>query len=272
VSNNDVLTAKEFDAFSPNVIAMSRLEECRRRLGREKGKFRILDWGCGRGATVLWLRERGYDAFGADIDAAPRENARELFRTKGYGIDDCIRLIDPVGTTPFAGASFHFVLSNQVLEHVASLETVAQEIRRLTAPEGEGFHVFPPHRRIVEPHLFMPFVHWLPKNGVRKFAIGIWVLIGVEPRWWSPGEVTFREKVRTYHAFSVGDTFYRSPVAVRSAFVEQGFSAEYVDVSTAGIRHWLSQTIPSFAPTSPSMRFWATNFASDVGLATRLPG
>jgi 2-polyprenyl-3-methyl-5-hydroxy-6-metoxy-1,4-benzoquinol methylase len=111
MSDTDLLTQREFDGFKPHPIMVDHIERSRASFGVPKMDFRIVDWGCGRGALVLWLRDRGYDTVGVDID-------------------------------PHA-----------------------------------------PHLRLVEAHLFMPFVHWLPKNAAHKWLIGLFVLAGIEPRW-----------------------------------------------------------------------------------------
>ncbi|UCC21301.1 MAG: methyltransferase domain-containing protein, partial [Promethearchaeota archaeon] len=36
--------------------------------------MKILDFGCGRGLFVLWLKEHGYNAYGIDIDPIPIKN------------------------------------------------------------------------------------------------------------------------------------------------------------------------------------------------------
>jgi SAM-dependent methyltransferase len=270
VSNNDPLTAEEFDAYRPNRIALERLEGCRRRLELSKAEFRVVDWGCGRGKTVLWLREQGYDAYGVDVDSRPFANGVDLFRRKGYRFEECVRPLDRDGNAPFADGFFHFVLSDQVLEHIADLAPALAEMRRVTTTSGEGFHLFPPHRRIVEPHLYMPLVHWLPKGIPRKWAIGLCVLVGVEPHWWPKHTIGFREKLRTYYEFSVNDTFYRPHAAVRSAFAEAGMAAECIDVCNGGFRRALTQAVPFLGPESRATRYWYKNFAADLGLVTRV--
>lgn len=272
MSNNDRLTAEEFDAFRPNVFALDRLERCRRRLALAKEAFRVVDWGCGRGKTVLWLREQGYAAHGIDVDTRPFANAEDLFRRKGYAIDECLRAVSADGRTPFPDGSFHFVLSDQVLEHVADLPRTLAEMRRVSTEDGEGFHVYPPQRRIVEPHLFMPLVHWLPKSAPRRWAIALWTLVGVEAHWWPRHTIAFGEKLRTYYAFSVNETFYRPLAAVRSAFAAAGMTAESVDVCNDGFRRRLGEAVPLLGPGSRATRFWYTRFADDLGLATRIGG
>ncbi len=80
---------------------------------------------------------------------------------------------------PFPDRSFDVVFSNSVIEHVgdsASQRQFAAEIARV----GRGYWVQTPNRRFpVEPHLLMPFVHYLPWRWqaaiVRRFTI--WELL-----------------------------------------------------------------------------------------------
>jgi len=99
---------------------------------------------------------------------------------------------------------------------------VTQEIARVTAPGGCGFHVYPGKLRPIEPHLFMPFVHWLPKNSARRWAIGACVACGIEPRWQWLAAATQRTKIKAYYEFCVRETFYRPFRQVRESFNKMG--------------------------------------------------
>ena len=226
MSNNDLLTAEEFESYSPSAPIIRRIEACRARFGVPRARFRILDWGCGRGTFVLWLREQGYDAGGVDVDARPFANGAEVFARKGLRSEECLFCLDDDGTAPFPDAAFDMVTSWQTLEHIEDLESVASQLHRVTRNGGEGVHVFPPHRRIMEPHLFMPFVHWLPKNRLRRQLIATFVRAGVEPNWWPDGNMDRRRKVDVYYRYSVDETFYRPPGTILRCFHEAGFDAE----------------------------------------------
>lgn len=80
---------------------------------------------------------------------------------------------------PFSDQSFDVVFSNSVLEHIPGEEArreFAQEIRRV----GKAYWVQTPCRGFpVEPHLWMPLVHWLPPSWqaamVRRGSIWEWL-------------------------------------------------------------------------------------------------
>lgn len=265
MANNEVLTHAAFSAFELHPIMLEHIERSRSFFGVAKKDFRIVDWGCGRGKFVLWLREHGYDAVGVDVDRRPFQNGAELFASRGYRIDDCLHVLDPGGRAPFPNASFHFVISYQVLEHIEDLNAAAAEWARVTVGGGAGFHIFPPHRRLVEVHLFMPFVHWLPKNAARKWLIGLFVLGGIEPRW--SRMQTWREKQRMYYNFSVRETFYRAPAAIRGVLAVNGLETEFVDLDRWRVTRKLAERVGSSA-ASKLVRFWSMNFGADLGLAT----
>lgn len=270
MSNNDCLTFTEFRSYRPHPVMIDHIERCRSAFGAAKRDFRIVDWGCGRGKLVLWLRERGYDALGVDLDPGPFANGADLFRAKGYTVEECLHALDSTRRAPFANSSFHFVTSWQTLEHVRDLESVAAEWNRLTVDGGGGFHIYPPHRRLVEGHLFMPLVHWLPKNVGRRWLIGAFVLLGIEPHWWPNERVAWREKVRTYYRYSVDQTFYRAPDIVRSCLAAAGFGAEFVDVEDCGWGRTLARRWLGAGPSSRLIRTWYMSYGHNLGLATTL--
>lgn len=272
MSNNDLLTQAEFGSYRPNSIMIDYIERCRSGFNVAREDFRIVDWGCGRGKLVLWLLERGYDAVGVDIDPRPFAYGADLFRSKGHLAEKRLHALGPTGVAPFADSSVHFVTSWQTLEHVRDLEGVAAEWSRLTMDGGGGFHIYPPHRRLVEGHLFMPFVHWLPKNVARRWLIGLFVLLRIEPNWWPDKRVRLGDRVRTYYGYSVHETFYRAPDAVRACLAARGFEAEFLDIQAAGSARRLAQKWLGLSPPARVERFWYMNHGRDLGLATFLHG
>ncbi|HVM18165.1 MAG TPA: class I SAM-dependent methyltransferase [Gaiellaceae bacterium] len=103
---------------------------------------RVLDFGCGDGVLVQAYREAGFQAYGCDI-VLPEETP-------------VLRLIETPYRLPFADASFAAVFSDQVFEHVQDYGAALREIRRVLAPGGISFHVFPGRWRPLEPHTSIP--------------------------------------------------------------------------------------------------------------------
>lgn len=134
-------------------------------------KLRILDFGCGRGLLVAFLRSKDFDAYGVDISEKYISATRAYF-SQNYGNENVLSVVGDRSRTLFDDGYFDIILSDQVLEHVEHLEHVANEVSRLLKPGGVALHILPPRWRLVEPHMKIPFVHWLPKRNERKLAIG----------------------------------------------------------------------------------------------------
>jgi SAM-dependent methyltransferase len=186
------------------------LEFCTQKLGRTPEQMRVLDFGCGAGGATLDLRKLGYQAFGVDIDPVATSQGMQRMRAEGFDDADILVTVDADGSMPFPEHCFDFVFSQEVLEHVADLDRAAADLSRMMAPSGYGFHRFPGRRRPVEPHYLMPFVHWLPKNKLRRAAILGLLRIGVGKRHPDYPESAWRDHAERWFQYSVQHTFYRS--------------------------------------------------------------
>ncbi|MGM0488398.1 MAG: class I SAM-dependent methyltransferase, partial [Planctomycetota bacterium] len=205
------------------------LEHACAELHLDRSDLRILDWGCGRGRTVAKLLNEGYSAYGLDIDPLPLSNGRQWFEQHGYDPDERLLHVAPGQKVPFVDGFFHVILSEQVLEHVEPIQETIAEMGRLTACGGFGIHVFPAKWRVFEPHLFMPMVHWLPKNSVRDLAIRLCVVSGIEPRpHWPDNQGNVRERAQKYAHYSRKRTFYRTLAQLRPVFSKNGLDFDAV--------------------------------------------
>jgi SAM-dependent methyltransferase len=181
-------------------------------------QIKVLDWGCGEGGLVHLLGRLGYDAYGCDLKI-PR-SAR--CGTASGSLAPRLLIYKPGHQLPLPSSYFHAVVSDQVLEHVEDLEAVAAEISRLAKPAGLAVHRFPCRYRIIEPHLLMPLVHWLPKNRLRYWYIMLMVSLGVGPRWPSTCGLDLSECAQRYFAYSVGKTYFRSASSVSAVMRRYG--------------------------------------------------
>jgi cyclopropane fatty-acyl-phospholipid synthase-like methyltransferase len=68
LTKHDTLTEDEMRNFSMSPRIFRHIEYFRDKMNLKSGDMNVLDWGCGRGRSVVWLRGQGYNAFGADID------------------------------------------------------------------------------------------------------------------------------------------------------------------------------------------------------------
>ena len=72
--------------------------------------------------------------------------------------------------------SVDVVICNQVYEHVDDPQRLISEIRRMLRPGGSCYFAGPNLLFPIEPHVFWPFVHWLP----REFARGLMKAFGAK--------------------------------------------------------------------------------------------
>jgi 2-polyprenyl-3-methyl-5-hydroxy-6-metoxy-1,4-benzoquinol methylase len=175
LSKHKILTKDQLDIFIPNENIIKCINSYCARNGIKKDKVKVLDWGCGKGLEVLWLNLNGYNVVGVDIDKEPIQNGLSLAEELGIK-KDSLQVIQGDNKAPYSDDYFDIVYSNQCFEHVRDIDSVASEISRITKPGGEGFHELPAFLNPYEGHLYMPFVHWLPKNKIRYLVILFYVM------------------------------------------------------------------------------------------------
>jgi len=226
-SKHDPLTEAEMAGFHLKSRVIGCLDDCAGRLGVPRDTLRVLDWGCGRGRTVLKLLEMGIDAYGVDIDPGPIKNGIPIMEARGLDPQKRLICIGPDLQTPFPDDFFHVVLSEQVFEHVSDLEALAAELFRITTPGGAGLHVFPAKWRVTESHLHIPYVHWLPKNRLRYWYL--YLMVNRIPPWRGMEGMSASDRAEVYYRYSVEKTYYRSLKKLRKTLNHNGFD---VDIQT----------------------------------------
>lgn len=203
------------------------IKKIKKKLNLDNKDINILDWGCGNGEFVGWLRENGYNAYGVDVEFRTDIKNKNC-KSNGYEI---FSLTDENGKTVFQDKYFHIICSNQVIEHVKNLDTVLREMNRITTIHGIGYHVFPSHRHFVEQHLKMPFIHWFPKNKIREKMVYLYVLFGIEPKWKLEYCFTLRDKARQYFYYSANHTFYREIKLINELCKKNNFIVGYETIN-----------------------------------------
>lgn len=231
-TKHDALTETDMQRFRMNPALLGRIREHAQRREPAAGALRILDWGCGRGRSVALLRQEGLEAFGLDIDRAVLRNGHDLFRARGLDPEQLLRHIDDAGA--FEDGAFDAVFSEETLEHVADLAAVARESFRLLRPGGLAVHSFPGSRWLVEPHVHMPLVHWLPQGGLRRLLIRLCLLLGFGPRppWPEAGD-NLRRQLDVYDRYLAEKTAYRPREEVMATFIRAGFTGRWLDAPPA---------------------------------------
>jgi len=266
LTKHDLLTEDEMLNFNISPRIYRQIECFRDKMQLKRSDMNVLDWGCGRGRSIVWLREQGYNAFGADIDPEPLGNCRKLLSSRGLDADSLISLLENGEEKQFPDNYFHLSFSEGVLEHVKDIEQVAANLKRVTAPGGVGVHFFPAHRHFVEIHLFMPLLHWLPKNKLRKICISLLLMLGAGPRWKELQGKTRREQAQAYYEYIVNKTYYRTPRELINVFRRNEFKVDFVALKDFGLeKHPLLAKLVCFKPLRPFLNWGMLNFGQ-VGL------
>ena len=153
----------------------------------------ILDFGCGHGGLVEVYRQAGFQAFGADVKV---ERPAEWLRM--------IPAVNGTYRLPFDDATFDFVFSNSVLEHVEDLDAALHDIQRVLKPGGATLHLFPPRTALIEPHVHLPF------SGILQGPawLRLWASLGVRNSF--QRGLSAAQVARHNHDFLHSQTFYRS--------------------------------------------------------------
>lgn len=189
----------------------------------QRDAAKILDFGCGYGRQVIELLQAGFDVWGVDVSETDVAKAAQTLRESGFD-PARVSVLGADGRSAFPDESFDVIFSDQVLEHVADLDRAVAEIARLLKPGGLTLHQWPARWTRVEPHLQMPFIHWLPKNVLRRAAIHLWTRLGVRCEWppeldRSAGWYQFAE---FEYRYSVEQTFYRPARLIDATFQRHG--------------------------------------------------
>lgn len=146
---------------------------------------RILDFGCGKGASVEALVDAGYDAYGVDVsdhwnefDSVPPKVRNRLSVIRR---DTCL--------LPFPNDRFDFCFSDQVMEHVFNYYATFRELARVLKPSAISAHRFPGPNKIMESHINVP-IPWLCYH---REWLTLWAFAGWRGR--DQDNFTWRETV-----------------------------------------------------------------------------
>jgi SAM-dependent methyltransferase len=184
-----------------------------------------LDFGCGVGRLSNALADRFEHVTGVDISAPMVDQARRLVEAKK---DNCDFVVNVEPTLPFASASFNFLVSNIVLQHIPPrlAKGYVREFMRILKSGGVAIfqqpaectwqsekpvigaiiNLFSPHlreriyrsRRARDPKNFPMYT--IPRNEMLTFVErnGGQVVACVEDRWAGPNWRSFHYIVRAH--------------------------------------------------------------------------
>ncbi|MDY0044901.1 MAG: class I SAM-dependent methyltransferase [Syntrophales bacterium] len=127
-----------------------------------------LDIGCGNGIIAATIAPSVKFITGADPGAWPIWDTLQKKQAN-------IRFLhEPIEKLTCHENKIDIVICNQVYEHVADPQYLIQEIKRVLKPGGYCYFAGPNLFFPIEPHVFWPFIHWLPRNFavklMRKFG------------------------------------------------------------------------------------------------------
>ena len=108
------------------------------------GPLRLLDVGCGTGATLAHLSGYG-EAYGVDVEP------RALAFCRARGLRTNLALAS-ASALPFADGTFQVAVALDVLEHVGDDRAAAREIARVLAPGGLLFASVPAYPSLWSGH------------------------------------------------------------------------------------------------------------------------
>ena len=159
---------KEFKNYRPNHLLNLLIL-----LDKSKSKLnsKILDHGCGSGLTLFFLAAQGYkNIWGVDVDNTQKFFIRKKAANKTFKIilesrEDRILNYDGKKIL-FDNASFDYIFSQQVIEHVQNslLDSYISEEQRILKKNGFALHQIPHKLGPFEGHTKKWFIHWLPSK------------------------------------------------------------------------------------------------------------
>lgn len=124
---------------------------------------RCLEIGCAYGAMSNTLKDifplvisLEYDQVA--INHIPVELKRDIYFIKGDGL-----------FLPIKDNSVDVIVCTQVYEHVPDSRQLFEEMYRVLMPGGYAFFSGPNAVFPIEPHYFLPFLHWLPQKAADMY-------------------------------------------------------------------------------------------------------
>ena len=218
---------------------------------------RVLDYGSGYGQVVFALREMGIEAYGVETFYGGEEH-QQLAAVRDRDPDSQVVLLIQKGRLPFPDNYFDLVLSNQVFEHVADLGQALEELERVTKPSGKMVSLFPSRDVLIEWHLRLPLVHWIPRRSrLRRWLTWALRSVGFGAEFWGG---SFDEWFLNAFRFLDNDVFYRKYSEVLEDY-DPFFTVSHIE------DQWLEFRIPRTRPLFhiPGFRRFARLLVREIG-------
>ena len=87
-----------------------------------------------------------------------------------------------------------------MLEHMSNKIKFINELKRILKTGGYSYNILPAKFRLIEVHIKMPFVHWLPKNRLRKYLILFFNFFKIN-HWSECGQLSFKQQAQYYYEY-----------------------------------------------------------------------
>lgn len=127
-----------------------------------------LDVGCGSGKIAAEIASHVKEIHG--VDPQPWEQWNTL-RSEKKNLHFHHGTLSDLSSTL---SKMDVIICNQVYEHTQNPKVLIEQIEKLLKPEGIVYFAGPNLLFPIEPHIYWPFVHWLP----RRMAIRIMSALG----------------------------------------------------------------------------------------------
>ena len=179
-------------------------------------ELNCLDFGCGSGDKVKFLRDNGYNFVGCDIAFKEGEFTNILENE-----DIISRISMNPYKLPYPENHFDFVLSDQVFEHVLDYGEALSELSRVMKKGSSSLHIFPSKWKFFEPHTGTPF------GGAINFYLWIlfWALLGVNKR--GHKRISRFEIAKLDYKYIKENTNFISGFEIKKLFKKYGFTIRY---------------------------------------------
>ncbi len=138
--------------------AIAIIQALRRYGHHDLTQTKWLDLGCGSGGICDAIASEVQTITGIDPEAWP--NWIDYENTH----DNLHFLKEPVERLSISDSSIDVVVCNQVYEHVDNPKLLIKQIYRVLKPGGYCYFAGPNLLFPIEPHVFWPCIHWLPRN------------------------------------------------------------------------------------------------------------
>ncbi len=125
-------------------------------LGLDTHSYTCLDIGCSSGIVSTAMAPRFTSMVGLDIDKLALSDIEPAHDQKS------VFLLGDAMQMPLKEETFDMIFCLQVYEHVPDDERMMSEIFRVLKPGGYVIFSGPNRLFPIEPHYFLPFLHWLP--------------------------------------------------------------------------------------------------------------